>query len=265
MEHKKKVVVITGASSGIGLETAKYLHQKGYKVYGIARRDMQDIDFEFIKADVCNNEQMKQALQFVYEKENQIDVVVNNAGMGISGAVEHTEKTRAETIFDVNTLACMDICAMAVDYLRKSGGGKIINISSVAAVAAIPFQSYYSATKSAVETFSLALYNEVKKFGIKVSCIRPGDTKTGFTSARVKNEIETDEHYGQKIATSVSKMEKDEQKGKPPVTVSKVVHKVIKRKRPPLVCTVGFGYKCLCVLIKLLPTRFVNWVIGLLY
>ena len=119
MEQKKKVIVITGASSGIGLETANYLHQKGYKVYGIARRDMQDIGFEFIKADVCDNQQMKQALQFVYEKEQQIDVVINNAGMGISGAVEHTEKTRAETIFDVNTLACMDICSMSIDYLRR--------------------------------------------------------------------------------------------------------------------------------------------------
>ena len=162
MEQTKGVVVITGASSGIGLETANFLHKKGYKVYGIARRDMADVDFEFIKADVCNGEQIKQALQFVFEKEQKIDVVINNAGMGTSGAVEHTEKTRAETIFDVNTLACMDICSMAIDYLRKSGGGKIINISSVAAVAAIPFQSYYSATKSAIETFSLALYNEVK-------------------------------------------------------------------------------------------------------
>ena len=265
MKQKTNVIIITGASSGIGLETAKYLTEKGHIVYGIARRQMQDAGFNFIQADICNHEQVESAFSQVFEKEGRIDVVINNAGMGISGAVEHTEKQRVESIFGVNVVAGMDICKTAIPYLRKCGSGKIINISSVASVASIPFQSYYSATKSAIETFSLALANEVKKFGIKVCCIRPGDTKTGFTSARVKNEIEKDENYGEAISKSVKKMENDEQKGKPPISVSKVINKVINRKNPPLVCTVGFGYKCICVLIKLLPTRFANWVIGKLY
>ena len=148
-------------------------------------------------------------------------------------------------------------------YLRESKG-KIINISSVAAPISIPFQACYSATKSAVETFSLALSNEVKKQGIKISCIRPGDTKTGFTAARVKTDVQNDV-YGDKIVKSVKKMEKDEQNGKDPVTVSKVVYKCIKKKNPPLVCTVGFGYKFICFLSKFLPTRFVNFVVSKLY
>lgn len=265
MKQKNKVVLITGASSGIGLATARFLHNKGYIVYGTSRREIVGENFNSIVADVNNSQEMDKVFETILKQHGQLDVVVNNAGMGISGAVEHTQKSRVEGIFDVNTIACMDVCAKAVPVLRKNGGGKIINISSVASVFSIPFQAYYSATKSAIEGFSFALANEVKKFNIKICCIRPGDTKTGFTSARVKNEQNADKNYGDKIAKSVAKMEKNEQRGKPPESVSKVIYKTIKRKNPPPVCTVGFAYKTLCLLSKILPTRLVNFLVGKLY
>ena len=208
---------------------------------------------------------MDRVFQTIISEQGRLDVVINNAGMGISGAVEHTEKSNVKNIFDVNVIALMDVCKKAVPYLRKNGGGKIINISSVAGEFSIPFQAYYSATKSAVEGFTLAFANEVKPFGIKACCVRPGDTKTGFTNARVKNKQVIDEHYGEKIEKSVAKMEKDEQHGKDPISVSKVIYKTIKRKSPPPICTVGFEYKALCLLSKVLPTRFVNFLVGKLY
>ncbi len=262
-EKPQKVVIITGASSGIGLATANYLVEKGCKVYGISNREFKSDKFEHLVCDVCNRDEMSKAFEYVYQKEKRIDVLVNNAGIGISGAIEYIKKEDLDKIFEINIKAVISSSGLILPYLRESKG-KIVNTSSVAAVFSIPFQACYSATKSAIETFSLALANEVKKQGIKVTCIRPGDTKTGFTQARIKTEVEN-EVYGKKITKSVQKMEKDEQNGDSPLKVAKVMYKVIKKKNPPYVVTVDFIYKFLCVLSKILPLRFVNYIVGKMY
>lgn len=258
-----KVIVITGASSGIGLQTANFLASKGYKIYGISRRDFESDKFVYYKGDVTNKKDMIAILEDIYNKEQRIDVLINNAGMGISGAVEYINDDDLNKIFDVNVKAVINMCSICLPYLRKSRG-KIINISSVGAVIPLPFQSCYSATKSAIEVFSFALFNEVKSQGIQICCVRPGDTKTGFTSARIKTEI-VNEVYGEKIKNSVEKMEKDETKGVAPIKVSKVIYKALKRKHMPLVKTVGLNYKFICFLQKILPLKFVNWIVGKIY
>ena len=259
----KKVVIITGASSGIGLETANYLAGCGYTVYGISNKEYSSEKFEHILCDVCNKEEMSKAFEYVYQKEKQIDVLVNNAGIGISGAIEYITKQDLDKIFEINIKAVIMCSALCLPYLRQSKG-KIVNTSSVAAVFSIPFQACYSATKSAIESFSLALSNEVKSQGIKVVCIRPGDTKTGFTAARIKTDVENDV-YGKKITKSVQKMEKDEQNGASPLKVAKVMYKVIKKKNPPYVVSVDGIYKFLSFLKRLLPLRFVNYIVGKMY
>ena len=259
----KKVVVITGASSGIGLETANYFADKGYKVYGISRADFNANKFKHICCDICDHNKVEQVFDQIVAEAGKIDILVNNAGIGISGAIEFLDFEYVKKIFDVNVLALMNCCKTSLKYLRKSQG-RIINISSVASIFAIPFQACYSATKSAVESFSLALANEVKDQHIKVVCVRPGDTKTGFTAARQKTET-TNEVYGSKINKSVSKMERDEQKGMPPIKVTQVVFKVATQKNPPLVKTVGFAYKTLSLLSRILPTKLVNYIVGKLY
>lgn len=261
--YMKKVVIITGASSGIGLATANYLTSKGFKVYGISRREFFTPNFVYLKGDVTDYQNMSQIFEEIYKKEGHIDALINNAGMGISGAVEYLKADEVEKIFSVNVKSVIMLSSLILPYLRLSKG-KIVNISSVASPIAIPFQSCYSATKSAIEAFSLALQNEIKSQGIKVCCVRPGDTKTNFTSSRIKTDVEND-IYGKRITKSVNKMEKDEQNGKSPITVSKVIFKVLKRKNPPLLVTVGFGYKFLCLLAKFLPTRLVNFIVGKLY
>ena len=258
----KKVVLVTGASSGIGYDTAQYFLEKGYIVYGVSRREFGGANFFHLKADVCDHDRMVEVFEQIIREQGRIDVVVNNAGMGIGGAVEDTPKELVEKIFAVNVLALMDISSLAIKYLRQTHG-KLINIGSVAGVVPIPFQSYYSATKAAVESFSLALASEVRDFGVGVCCVRPGDTKTGFTSARIKNG--DSQNYNQRVENSIKKMEKDEQNGVSPRCVSKVVYKVSNKKRTPLVKTVGSSYKFVCWLIKILPVSWANSIIKKIY
>ena len=257
-----KVVIVTGASSGIGLATARRLSTKGYKVYGIARRAYSDGTFECLQADVNDLESVKQVLQTVFEREGRIDAVVNNAGMGIAGAVELASPERIQHIFDTNLTSLVKISSLAIAYLKESKGS-LVNIGSVAGVLPIPFQACYSATKAGVLNFSLALDNEVRRFGVRVTVVQPGDTKTGFTGARVIEGGEAD--YGGRIGRSLSRMARDEQNGKSPETVARAVELAIKKRRPPLQITVGGEYKFFVLISKLLPARFDNFILRKMY
>ena len=261
----QKVILITGTSSGIGFETANYLTKKGHIVYGFSRSYPQDEAlFETIIGDVTNEDSIKAALQKIMQNESRLDVVVNNAGMGISGSCEHTELEQIQKIFNINAIGVFLVCKLSIPYLRASMG-KIINIGSVAGELPIPFQSFYSATKASVEAYSLALSSELKPFNIKVSIVLPGDTKTSFTKNRQKNETETNELYGERIIKSLQKMEKDEESGMSPLSVSRVIEKLIKQKNPSAIKTVGLKYKTIIFLKRFLPVRFVNYLIYKMY
>lgn len=148
--------------------------------------------------------------------------------------------------------------------MRQAGGGRIVNISSVAAAAHIPFQTFYSATKAAIESYTCALANEVRPFGITVTALQPGDIRTGFTDARQKCAA-GDEFYSGRIGRSVAGMERDEQKGMRPEVAGRYIAKIALKRRVKPVYAIGFGYKCLSVLCKLLPCGLRNWIVGLLY
>ena len=134
-----KVVIITGASSGIGLATANMLSLKGYKVYGIARGRIETDKFESFQMDVNNTEGMSEIFKKVYEKEGRIDVVINNAGFGIAGAIEYASAEKIQALFDTNLTAVVKISSIAIKYLKETKGN-LINISSVAGVTPIPFR-----------------------------------------------------------------------------------------------------------------------------
>ena len=256
-------IIITGASSGIGLVTARYLAGKGHKVFGLSRREVNDEPFTSISCDITDYAQVTKAFKEIVDMVGNIDALINNAGMGISGAAEYATEEDIKKVFDINLLALINASKEVTPYLKKNGSGKIINISSVAAIIPIPFQAYYSASKAAVLSFSYALRLELKNFNIDVSAVLPGDTKSGFTSARVKNQ--SGEDYNGRIERSVNKMEKDEQKGMPPESVSKVIFKMLKKKHSPAVKTVGFGYKAIAFLSKILPTRLMLFIVKKLY
>lgn len=255
-----KTIVITGASSGIGLATGEYFAKKGFKVYGLSRTSGTSKLITYIPCDVTKKEQVESAFESIQE---DINAVVNNAGVGISGAVEYATTEDIKKIIDVNILGVVNVCQVATPYLRKTKG-RIVNIGSVAGELTIPFQLFYSITKASVGVLSEGLNMELRPFGIKVITVMPGDTKTSFTNNRKKTEVVND-LYKDRIQKSVARMEKDEQHGKDPVTVSKVIYKVIKKKHPPIKVAVGFEYKIFVFLKRLFPNRLVNYILYKMY
>lgn len=259
-----KVCIVTGASSGIGLAIATYLGQKGHHVYGISRSAYSDPWIKHIQADVTDLNQLKKAYQEIYEIEGRIDVLINNAGMGISGSIEDTETDDVQKMFDVNFMGVFHSVKAALPWMRLTKEGQIYNISSVAAVLSIPFQSFYSASKAAINALSDALHTEVSPYGIQVCAVMPGDIKTGFTKNRRKNKMDSD-IYKKRVEKSVKLMEHDEQNGMDPLIIATTLAKLIQKKRIPLRITVGFKYKVFVFLSKVLPNRLVNQLIGSIY
>lgn len=263
MKKLNKVVVVTGASSGIGLATASYFAQTGCKVYGLSRRGTSDGSFVGVACDVTDYAAVQRVLDDIVADDGRIDVFVNNAGMGISGAVEHIPSQQTENLFRLNTLATMECARLALPYLKQSKG-TLVNVSSVAAVVPIPYQTAYSASKAAINMFTQALRLELKGSGVRVCAVMPGDTKTGFTDARQKSADDSG-GYERSMNRSVARMERDERKGRDPVTVAKVIVGLVVKRNPPALVAVGAEYKLVCWLVRVLPQRFVLRLVGKLY
>lgn len=258
------VVVITGGSSGIGKSTAALFARKGSTVYELSRTGKTENNVTHITADITKPEEIEKAFNQIFETEGRLDLLINNAGMGISGAIEFTELSQAHRIFDVNFFGTFLCCKTALPYLRKTPGARIINLSSVAAPLSIPFQAFYSATKAAVNSLTLALANEARPFGIRVSAVMPGDVHTGFTSAREKNEV-GEALYGSSITRAVSAMEKDELSGMSPNYIASLIHRVSQKKKPKVLYTAGVKYRLFVFIAKILPSNFCNWLVGKIY
>lgn len=261
----EKIIVITGGTSGIGLSTLNCFVKNGYKVYELSRREKgENTSAVHISTDVTKEEQVRNAINFILEKEGKIHLLINNAGYGISGAIEFTSAEKAKQQFDVNFFGMVNVNLAVLPVMRQQGFGKIINISSVAAPIAIPFQAYYSASKAAIKSYSMALANEVKPFGIQVSTILPGDIKTGFTNAREKI-IQGDDIYNGRISRSVAVMEHDEQNGMSSDTAGKMIYNIAIRKKIKPVYTLGLKYKLVILLTKILSERMINFIVRLIY
>lgn len=258
----QKIAIVTGASSGIGLATANALISKGWKVYGISRHTYHG-NFETFVADVNDTEKICEVFETIFKKEGRIDALVNNAGFGIAGAIEETKAENIEAIVRTNLTSVITLCSKILPYLRQSKG-RIVNTSSVGGIIPLPFQACYSATKAGVEVFSRALATEVKQFGIKVTAIMPGDTKTDFTKARVLDEDSTSA-YQKQMKKYIDKMARDEQNGKSPAYVAKVICKVLHKKHPPLRKAVGGISKFEVFLTRLVPTKMVNYIVRKIY
>ncbi len=259
-----RIAVVTGGNSGLGLQTALALFKRGYTVYELSRREIQNPGLHHITADVTDPAQVQAAVDTILQAEGQIDVWVNNAGFGISGAVEFTKNADAKRLLDVNLFGAVNCIRAVVPVMRHQGQGRIVNISSVAAPVPIPFQAWYSVSKAAINALTQAVANELRPFGITVFGVMPGDIATGFTAAREKQDAGSDV-YGGRIAQSVAVMEKDEQKGMDAAKAGRYIARLVKRGRSGALYTLGFSYQLVVFLIRRLPTGFANKIVGKLY
>ncbi len=259
----KQVLIITGGSSGIGKAAAELFAEKGYSVYEFSRSGKSANGICHVDCDVTDEGQVRKAVEFVADREGRVDVLVNNAGYGISGAVEFTRTEDAKRQFDVNFFGALNVVKAVLPIMRSRKQGRIVFTSSVAAVLSIPYQSFYSASKSAINALALALRNEVAEFGITVTALMPGDVSTGFTAARDKS-VEGEDVYTH-MRKAVAAMEKDEQSGMSSEYLARQLYKTASKRNPKPLYTAGIQYKIFVVLEKLLPKRLSNWIVGLLY
>ena len=258
----RKVALVTGGSSGIGRETVRALVEAGCRVFSVSRRPVDRADH--ICADVTDEAQVRAAVEQVLAEAGRIDILVNCAGFGISGAVEFTELSEAKRQFDVNFFGMVNVNKAVIPVMREAGGGRIVNISSVAAPVPIPFQTYYSACKAAVNSYTMATANELRPFGVTMCAVQPGDIATGFTDARAKS-IAGDDIYGGRISRSVAVMEKDERGGMQPSVAGKYIAKIAQKKKVKPLYAIGFSYKAVCFLMKILPCGLANRIVGMIY
>ena len=230
-----KVIIITGASSGFGKITAERLAKHGHTVYGICRRSMQHESIKYIQLDVRDKEAIALNIKEIHDKEGHIDVLINNAGMGIGGSLEMATQEELETQMNVNFMGCVNMCQKVLPYMRKQRHGKIINLSSIGGIMGLPYQGFYSASKFAIEGFSEALSAEVKGFGIKVSMVEPGDFATNFTASRKNSEATmNDPDYGPIFKRSLGLIEKEENGGLKPEVLARKIEKIVNAKHPRL-------------------------------
>ena len=232
--------------------------ERGWRVFELSRHGQSHDGIIHVTCDVCDSTSAHNAIQEVMTQTDRIDVVISNAGYGISGSIEFTDITAAQHQMDVNFMGAVRFTQAVLPVLRQQKSGRIIYTSSVAAILAVPYQSFYSASKAAINAFALALANEVRDFGISVSVMMPGDVSTGFTDARDKSTAgeEVYRHANKAIST----MERDERGGMKPIQMAKLFYHIATCHSPRPQYVGGFGYRVLCFLERLLPKRLVNWI-----
>lgn len=246
-----KVIVITGASSGFGKAAAGLLASQGHTVYGLARRKVEHDRITFMQCDVQDFESVKRVIDAIASKEGYIDVLVNNAGMGIGGSLELATTEEIAVQMGTNFQGCANLCRATLPHMRKRRQGRIINISSIGGLMGLPYQGYYSASKFAIEGFSEALYAEVRRFGISVSVVEPGDFATNFTASRKNSQATLDDpDYGPVFKGSLDIIEKEENGGLKPDRLAKVIARIVDARHPRMHYVVANLEQRLSVLLK---------------
>lgn len=264
-----KVILVTGATSGIGLVCARMLAKAGHKVYGCGRRVMETVEtepFSYIRCDVTDQTSVESLVSTIEETSGRIDALIICAGYGLGGGVEDTTTEEAREQFETNVFGAHRVIRQVLPIMRRQESGSILVVSSVAAEFAIPFQGFYSSSKMALDGLILALRMEVKPYKIQAACVNPGDVRSGFTSAR-KQAAGLTTHSPYYIASmkSIDTMKRDEMNGIAPEKVAKLIVELVGRKKLAPKYFVEAQYKAVMVLKRLLPMRAVEALLESMY
>lgn len=257
MLSEKKIVLITGATSGIGKETALLLTEKGYVVYGTARNvEGKNLPFRLLPMDVRNSESIAQAIAVILSEVGKIDILINNAGVGITGAVEELPTEALENVFATNFYGAIALMQGVLPSMREQKNGLIINITSIAGYMGLPFRGAYSASKGALMLICEALRMEVKHFGIEVTTIAPGDYATDIASRRYHSPVRDDSAYAKTYQKSLDLMNQHVDTGRDPSEMARKIYQVINTKHPKVHYKQGsFLQKFSIVLKRILPSK----------
>ena len=261
------VILITGISSGFGLAMARQLAADGHEVYGTVRREVEQLPgVHYLRADVRDTASVQAAVAAVLDAEGRIDVLVNNAGMGIGGPVEFAPEADVQLQMDTNFMGQVRFTQAVLPAMREQGSGKILCFSSIGGVMGLPFQGFYSASKFAIEGFCEALQIEVRRCGIQVVLIEPGDFSTGFTAARIKQVSDEAVAAYPSLRESVSSFENDERTGLKPEYLASKVSKIVSKRHPKFRYVIAtFIQKLSIPLKRILPARTFVRVLALFY
>ena len=265
-----KNVFLTGGSSGIGRATAELFAANGYAVYAASRTPQEDVrvfpgggEIRPVAVDVCDQASIESAAEKILS-QSDIGIIVHCAGVGLACAAEDFPPAAVSWLTETNYLGVLRVNSSFLPHMRKRGGGLCVITGSVAGMFPVPYQSHYCASKAALDLYSRTLRMELRDYGVKVSLLMPGDTKTGFTGSRKYTIEESSPHY-EACHKAVRKMEKDEQGGYPPESAARAILKLSAQKKPPAHKIVGIDYKLLVFLSRLLPGKFIEFILRTMY
>ncbi len=253
-----KVVLITGGSSGIGKSIGEYLTERSFKVYGTSRNpdNYKDSKFPILALDVKNLTTIKQTVNTIIEAEGRLDVVINNAGAGITGPIEETPEEEIKANFDTNFFGPINVIKTVLPQMRKQQSGLIINITSIAGYMGLPYRGVYSASKGALELITEAFRMELKGFNIKMTNVAPGDFSTNIAAGRYHAPLLEDSPYKIPYGNTLELMNEHVESGSNPNMMAEAIYKVINNKDPKTHYKVGeFMQKFSIVLKRILPDK----------
>ncbi len=253
-----KVVLITGGSSGIGKSIGEFLHQKGFVVYGTSRNPEKVLNsvFPLVALDVRNSDSIKTAVNRIIETSGRLDIVINNAGVGITGPLEEIPTEEIRNNFETNFFGPIEVMKAALPQMRKQKSGLIINITSIAGYMGLPYRSVYSASKGALELITEALRMEVKAFGVEITNVAPGDFATNIAAGRYHAPVIKDSAYEKVYGEVLATMNDHVDAGSNPNEMAEAVYKIIQTKKPNVHYKVGaFMQKFSIVLKRALPDK----------
>jgi len=251
-----KVVLITGASSGIGKSIGEMLHFKGFIVYGTSRNPDKVINsvFPLLELDVRNTQSIQNAVKNVIERSGAIDIVINNAGVGITGPIEEIPSQEIKNNFETNFFGPIEVMKAVLPQMRAQRSGLIINITSIAGYMGLPYRGIYSASKGALELITESLSMEVKPFGIKITSVAPGDYATNIAAGRFHAPVIKGSEYEKSYAATLNRMNEQVDSGNNPIEMAEAIFDIINAVQPKIHYKVGsFIQKFSIVLKRILP------------
>lgn len=261
------VVLITGASSGLGETIANYLTDEGYIVYGTSRNiNAEGRKFRTLQMDVGNQDSIRQCIQHIINEQTRIDVLINNAGLSIAGVTEHLLLTDVQQTFDTNLFGVIRVCQEVLPYMRQQQGGRIINISSIGAEIGLPYRGIYSASKAALDRFTEALRLEVAAFGIQTCSFQPGAIKTGINQHRLRTPVPTGSPYKKSFESTYAGIDRSIEKGAAPASFCPVILHILRARHIKRCYRVGTPLEKISVLLKnILPATMFERLIRRYY